>query len=196
MTISNKSAEQLKHRHSQELEAQKWAYKKEELQYVEAGQHLRSLNQLMWQVPGMAIAITGGLWYGATTIDTETPRTWVLGFVSIVDILTIVIIWRLRRLIELHIGHQRDFSGTSSSTLDPAKGTVVACWTIALLAAAIVSALGAAFPSTIGKKPPLGNPTPCCTVTVDFLTSEATASQCPPAPRRRIQQKKTVQCNP
>ena len=92
----------MKHRLASDLEERKWQFKTLELKYLEAGQHLRSLNQLMWQVPSMVIAITGGLWYGATTVDELQARTVVLSFAAFFSVLTIVIIWRLRQLIQMH----------------------------------------------------------------------------------------------
>lgn len=156
----------LKHKLALELEARKWDYRKSELQYLEAGQHLRSLNQLMWQIPGMAIAITGGLWYGATTVGADQPRVWVFSFAAIVDVLTIVIIWRLRRLIESHINYQSLFSDNSAQ--DRGKRTVIKCWSTTLLAATIISIAAALNPSVIGTKQPLEKASPCCNVSVDF----------------------------
>jgi hypothetical protein len=110
--------EKIKHRNALELEKQKWAYKKEELQYVEAGQHLRSLNQLMWQVPSLAIALTGGLWYGATLVGDETTRRLLLGFSAGVDLLTIITLLRLRSVIGVHINFQKQFAGATSQDQD------------------------------------------------------------------------------
>ncbi len=45
----------MKHRLASDLEERRWQFKTLELKYLEAGQHLRSLNQLMWQVPSMVI---------------------------------------------------------------------------------------------------------------------------------------------
>ena len=82
-STSPKSIEIMKHRFASDLEERKWQFKTLELMYLEAGQHLRSLNQLMWQVPSMVIAITGGLWYGATTVDELQARTVVLAFAAV-----------------------------------------------------------------------------------------------------------------
>lgn len=174
-----------------EQEARKWEYRKLELQYLEAGQHLRSLNQLMWQVPGMAIAITGGLWYGATTIDAEIPRSWVLGFAAVVDVLTIFIIWRLRSLIEIQIGHQRSFEGAENNK-DRWKRVVITCWTLALAAAAVVSGAGAVHPSALTKKLPPNKPEPCCNVAINLKTPGPTKGleQILPPPTRQPPKKR------
>lgn len=152
MSTSSESAELVKHQLALDLEARKWDYRKLELQYLEAGQHFRSLNQLMWQVPGMAIAITGGLWYGATTVESSLPRAWVFVFTAIVDLLTVAVLLRLRERIQIHIDHQSNFSGQSGNT-DGRKGTVVAWWSFALFTAAALSALAAYNPEAFVKKP-------------------------------------------
>jgi len=146
------SDEKIKHRNALELERQKWDYKKEELQYVEAGQHLRSLNQLMWQVPSLAIALTGGLWYGATLVSDETMRRYLLGFSAGVDLLTIVTLLRLRSVIGVHIDYQKRFAGATSQDKDIFRYTVITCWSIALLAAAVGGIFGVCSPSHFDKK--------------------------------------------
>lgn len=191
---ANKTAEQLKQRHALELEAQKWNYKKDELQYLEAGQHLRSLNQLMWQVPGMVIAITGGLWYGATTVESELPRTVVLLFAALFDILTILIIWRLRDLIEKHITLQRSFSPSLDSA-SKGKKTVIICWSVALIAAAAVGLVGAAFPSSLTKKAVAAPEARCC-FAPQVISKETEPPICRPQPARRPTPKKDVTCLP
>lgn len=151
MSTPAKNTEVFKHQLALDLEARKWSYKQAELHYQEAGHHLRSLNQIMWQVPGMAIAITGGLWYGATTVDQEAPRIGVLVFAAFVDLLTIPIIWRLRSIIGTHIETQKDFFPTSHL---PKGGrfTVIGCWTAMLVIAAALSVGGACYAELLSKK--------------------------------------------
>lgn len=186
---SSTADELLKHRLATELEAQKWAYKKQELEYLEAGHHLRALNQLMWQVPSMSIAITGGLWYGATTVDSESSRAWVFGFVAVVDVLVVFILWRLRALIQIHINHQRIFS-EGESKKDRWKGMVIICWITALLTAAIVSGVAAFHPEALNKDKTLEKTVSCCNVTLDIPPQ-----QCPASPVRTVLPKKRP-CTP
>lgn len=58
------------------LETIRWHQKLQEIIYLEAGQHMRALNQLMWQIPSFVIAVNGGLWY-ATTIANESSL-WII----------------------------------------------------------------------------------------------------------------------
>lgn len=137
--MNEEALEALKHKNAKELEFIKWKFKKEELSYLEAGQHLRSLNQQLWQVPSMVIAITGGIWYTASTVG-DFPRILALYFTAVVNILTIPIILRLRQLIGKHINFQLKFNKQNDS-----KGnyTVITCWILLLLTATSLSIAGA-----------------------------------------------------
>ncbi|MEA9983533.1 hypothetical protein QN374_16965, partial [Herbaspirillum sp. RTI4] len=64
--MSDAKLEKIKYNYSSKLEEKKIHARQEEIGYLEAGLHLRSLNGFLWRVPGMTIAITGGLWYGVT----------------------------------------------------------------------------------------------------------------------------------
>lgn len=176
-TTSPKSLEILKHRLASDLEERKWQFKKLELQYLEAGQHLRSLNQLMWQVPSMVIAITGGLWYGSTTVDELQARAVVLYFAAVFSLLTIVIIWRLRRLIQMHIGRQSRFSPDNGDA-PREKYVVIGCWIAALLGSAIVSTLGALNPSYLSKKQEPPKEAKCCVSQIEVVTNPVQSPAC------------------
>ncbi|MGJ7505666.1 hypothetical protein ACSFBF_35330 [Variovorax sp. ZT5P49] len=75
-----------------------------EVIYLEAGQHMRSLNALFWQIPGLAIAVTGGLWFGASTLMEPGARRWVLLFTALADLLLIIVLFRMRFLFQLSLG--------------------------------------------------------------------------------------------
>lgn len=134
-------AEQQKH--ALALEEKRWDLKQKELIFLEAGQHMRALNLLMWQAPTMAIAVTGGLWYGAATIEADAARSWVFAFAGVVDLLTIVTLFRLRQLIGNEIRTQQILAGPPPASSSP-KHVVIVCWAAALITAALISFVGAA----------------------------------------------------
>jgi hypothetical protein len=140
MTV-DATLEEEKHRMALALEAEKWVFKKEELIFVEAGQHIRALNAILWQVPSMAIAITGGLWYGVSLFDHGTVKIAALIFTSLVDIITVLIIWRLRSVMDEYIVTQRSFQ--PNVTQKRKKNRVIMYWTSILLLAAAMGFLGA-----------------------------------------------------
>lgn len=135
-----------------ELEKEKWNFKQKELEFLEAGQHMRALNQLMWQIPTMAIAITGGLWYGAANIDADAPRAWVFSFACLVDFLTIGTLLRLREIIGQQIYTQEKLTGSTPRSVFP-KYMVVGCWSVALVAAAVIGFVGALKSEVFTKAP-------------------------------------------
>lgn len=143
--------EAIKHKNAIELERLKWQFKKQELTFLEAGQHLRALNQQLWQVPGMVIAITGGIWYGTLSISDESTKSFALLFAAVVNLITIIIIWRLRKIIDMQIALQNIFSKIKKTH---GKNTVVWCWTLLLLAALILSLLASSHsPTATTTKP-------------------------------------------
>lgn len=165
MNVDQRKIERLKHDLAIKLETQKWDHRKEELQYLEAGQHQRSLNQLMWQIPSIAIAITGGLWFGATSLSEGISKSAIFCFTAGVDVLTIIIIVRLRQLIQIQMDSQIQFSQQTvlnkngevgsqrnffNSWLLP-NGTVIYCWGATLLLAAIISILAIKYPPSFSK---------------------------------------------
>ncbi|HSI44489.1 MAG TPA: hypothetical protein VK949_09120 [Methylotenera sp.] len=161
MSADPQNIEQQKYDLALKLENEKWKMKKEELEYLEAGQHLRSLNQLMWQVPGIAIAITGGLWFGAASLSNELVKQVVFSFTAFLDFLTIITLHRLRSIIQLQIDIQNAFSIYMSKPVKPEKAkkteyslpnkTVIRSWTAALFGAVLISILAAFMPPSISK---------------------------------------------
>jgi hypothetical protein len=158
MNDDQQSDEQVKHMLAIEIEEKKWEFRKKELQYLEAGQHLRALNQLLWQVPGLAMAVTGGLWFGVTSLSEPSSKQIVFLFTAIVDGLTVITLWRLRQIIQLQIDIQNQFSEymqtqhaeTSKKDRLPDR-TVIRCWGAALMGAVLISLLGASSPPSFSK---------------------------------------------
>lgn len=47
---------------------------REKLCYQQNFEQFRSLNQIMWQVPIIAMTLTGGLWFGVAKIDVQDAQ--------------------------------------------------------------------------------------------------------------------------
>lgn len=142
-------AELEKHQMNLALEAKKWEYKKQELAFVEAGQHIRSLNVILWQVPSMAIAITGGLWYGISLFDQEAVKIAALILTSLVDLVTVRIIWRLRAVMSKYLTAQLSFQSLTDA--GETKHVIIWCWTVILCAAALLGILGVANVKSLAR---------------------------------------------
>lgn len=174
---SDAKLEREKHRLTLALEAEKWAYKKQELVFIEAGQHIRALNVTLWQVPSMAIAITGGLWYGISLFDHATVKIAALLFTSLVDLVTIRIIWRLRSVMSDYLVAQLSFQ--SQSGPDKPKHIVMWCWSAILFSAALLGVLGALNVTTLARESANSKPaiTSCETALALDISLEAARSR-------------------
>lgn len=127
-----------------------------EVIYLEAGQHMRSLNALFWQIPGLAIAVTGGLWFGASTLMEPGARRLVLSFTALADFLLIFVLFRMRYLFQLSLGFQLAYEANERNTrvgAGPKSGRfrylVVSLWALLLLGATVVSVVGALNPEQV-----------------------------------------------
>jgi len=124
-----------------------------EVRFLEAGEHMRALNAFMWQVPGIAIGVTGGLWYGASMVMDQSAKAAVLAFTAVADALLILVLWRVRFLFQRDLKVQLEYGG-----VEPSKGlvryVVVAVWTALLLFAAVLSGAGALNPERVVQRQP------------------------------------------
>lgn len=150
------------------LEAIRWHQKLQEITYLEAGQHMRALNQLMWQIPSFIIAVNGGLWY-ATTLANDSSLWIIFSVLAICDISTIIILFRLRWLIGKKIEVQSDIENPYNNVvlrqissdvginLTPCKSSetsshiVVGCWLLMLVPCIIINLAGICNPALFSK---------------------------------------------
>lgn len=151
-----------------QLETIRWHQKLQEITYLEAGQHMRALNQLMWQIPSFVIAVNGGLWY-ATTIASESSLRIIFVILFLFDVTTIFSLVRLRQLIDVKIKKQQEIENPDNhpllkklscefdlqfNTPKVAKGKkyiVVKCWILMLIICAITNMAGAINPKFFSK---------------------------------------------
>ena len=150
------------------LETIRWHKKLQEIMYLEAGQHMRALNQLMWQIPSFVIAVNGGLWY-ATTLASQKSLWIIFLLLALFDGTTVITLFRLRTLIGWKISIQSDIEDPSNNPilkkisaeagfkLTPPKiqkrsgYIVVSCWAVLLLACSIINIFGVFSPDLFTK---------------------------------------------
>lgn len=150
------------------LETIRWHQRLQEITYLEAGQHMRALNQLMWQIPSFVIAVNGGLWY-ATTIANESSLRIIFFILFLFDVTTIFSLMRLRQLIGVKIKKQQEIENPDNHPLLKklscefnlqfnvpvvAKGRkhiVVGCWIIMLIICAATNLAGIVNPKFFSK---------------------------------------------
>src|ERR1041384_2643397 len=108
----------------------------------------RSLNQLMWQVPLIAMSLTGGLWYGVS--NSATPKMARLGLLLLAAIANAglggLVLPRVRNVMEAHLEKMKDFHVPGNPTprdltylkwYGGSRGTMRVYATLLLLASAM-----------------------------------------------------------
>jgi hypothetical protein len=131
---ANQNSKQLK------LEKLRQGFERDRVAYQENAAHLRSLNQYLWQVPTIAITLTGGLWFGVTKIDFALAKVGLLAFAAVADLLLILVIFRVRHLFGQYLEAQKGFCThreikSESGPWGLPGRTVVSCFAILLLIA-------------------------------------------------------------
>ena len=86
-------------------------FEKDKVCYEQHSESFRNLNSQMWQVPIIAMTLTGGLWFGIFSGDIATiPAIWLLIFCGLCDLLFIVVLYRVRFIMSLIIEKLCDFN--------------------------------------------------------------------------------------
>jgi SAM-dependent methyltransferase len=73
-------------------------------------QTFRSLNQLMWQVPLIAMSLTGGLWFGVAKTSSPIFQFSLLGLAALGNLVLIVVVARLRYIMDAYLVWLADFN--------------------------------------------------------------------------------------
>ncbi len=128
--------------------ARREAFDRDKVCYEQNFQQFRAMNQIMWQVPLLAITITGGLWYAALNVagaqDFKRP---LFGLSAVLDLALIFVLIRIRYVMGAYLTKLKAFN---PSAYVEAPGTncfnrsyvVVRAFSIALLLAGVGSAAG------------------------------------------------------
>jgi hypothetical protein len=152
--------------HEVALEDKRQEFRGKEIVYTEAGHHIRSLNQFMWQVPGITIAVTGGLWYGVSLLENNDTKQFALIFLAVFDFLMILVLLRLRDVLDRYFNLQKN-SNFEKQPIHAAASTwtiwsilfawtkwkylVVGIWSVLLCVAGILSMVGAIHPERLNS---------------------------------------------
>lgn len=121
------------------------AFERQALTYEQNFEQFRDLNRLMWQVPILAITITGGFWYAVLAIPTAAGMAKGLFLMcGILDLALIFVLVRIRYVMSQYLVKLKEFHPDGYVE---AKGTcfynrshvVVFSFSISLLVAAALS---------------------------------------------------------
>jgi hypothetical protein len=98
------------------------SFERDKVCYEQNCEHLRALNQIMWQVPMIAMTLTGGVWYAVASLPamTKSLKYGLLVFVMVADVFLIFILQRVRSvmaayLLKIEEFHPPGFADTKST---------------------------------------------------------------------------------
>jgi len=132
---------------------------REKLCYQQNFEQFRSLNQIMWQVPIIAMTLTGGLWFGATkAVEIKSAQIALLFLACIGNAGLIVVLRRTRYVMEEYLNKIKSFHEAGFVEATEGKfleGKRVVMWTFVTLLAlsSIMSLIGVIMTSCSGKYP-------------------------------------------
>ncbi|WP_430436047.1 class I SAM-dependent methyltransferase [Oceanibaculum nanhaiense] len=77
--------------------------------YEQNYQQFRSLNQIMWQIPVLAMTLTGGLWFGVSKIEHRPLLTIMLLLTAVLSNITLsIILLRFRFVMSRYLAWLKD----------------------------------------------------------------------------------------
>jgi hypothetical protein len=123
----------------------------DDTRYEQMCEDYRSLNGFLWQIPIIVTTLNGGLWFSVANFPfTPHAQTDLLGFATIADFLMIVVLWRVRIVLN---GVQEQISKLDGRSLGKARFIVVTCFTVLLGVAALGSFTASGTPGKYFTKP-------------------------------------------
>jgi hypothetical protein len=128
--------------------ARKEAFDRDKVCYEQNFQQYRAMNQIMWQVPLLAITITGGLWYAALGVSGASVFRGPLFLLSaVLDFALIAVLWRVRFVMAAYLTGIESFNPpafvrAAGGGLLNRPYTVVIAFSIALGCAGVGSVIG------------------------------------------------------
>lgn len=124
------------------------AFERDKCCYEQNFEQYRAMNQIMWQVPLLAITITGGLWYAALAITNASDFRGPLFLLSaVLDFALIAVLWRVRFVMGAYLKEIERFNPpafvrASGNGFLNWPYTVVTAFTIALGCGGVGSLIG------------------------------------------------------
>src|SRR5690242_7345387 len=97
------------------MDAYEERFQRDKAAYDQNNEHARSLNQIMWQVPTIALTLTGGLWYAVATlkgVDAQL-RAGLLLFGAIGNFALAMMVSRVRDVLGAYLDKISQFNPDS-----------------------------------------------------------------------------------
>jgi len=123
-------------------------FEKDKACYEQNCESFRSLNQIMWQVPLIAMTLTGGLWFGVSNFVDAHPwiRVALMTLASIGNFALCVVLWRIRYIIgeyleKIRAFNEKAFVSASGDGAFSRPKVVIRSFMVMLVSAGIISSL-------------------------------------------------------
>lgn len=128
-------------------------FEREKAAFEQNSEHLRSMNQLMWQVPLIAMTLTGGAWYGIAQLGPSHAASSLLILVGCANVGLAVVMLRVRFVFERLLKVTQNFYPPGSAATNDSpwpwhwEYVVVTVFVFLLLLAAATSFMAARDPT-------------------------------------------------
>lgn len=122
-------------------------FERDKLSYEQNFEQFRAMNAIMWQVPVLAITITGGFWYAAIAVPESADMSrWLFLICGALDLALIWVLIRIRYVMgcylkQLEAFHPVAYVRAPGTNLLNGKYSVVVAFSLALLVASGLSFL-------------------------------------------------------
>ena len=125
-------------------------FEREKACYEQNFEQSRSLNQIMWQVPVIAMTLTGGLWFGAASLDSMPGFKYLLlSFGALANLGLMVVLTRVRYVMGEYLNAIKQFYPDHFVAADGKKfqspSAVARTFCTLLFISAAISAIGIAI---------------------------------------------------
>lgn len=115
--------------------------------YEQNFEQFRSLNQIMWQVPVIAMTLTGGLWFGAATVgDMPGFQYLLLILAALANFGLVIVLVRVRYVMGEYLKAIKEFHPSAFVAAEGkwfhASGAVAITFRVLLLLSASISLVG------------------------------------------------------
>jgi len=137
-------------------------FERDKLVYEQNCEQFRSLNQMMWQVPVIAMTLTGGLWFGAAKIGDMPGFQYLLLLLAVLSNVGLtIVLTRVRHVMSQYLVAMKGFNEAGhvagGGTGIRAPETVAVTFRALLLISAAVSTIGIGLAYRANSKhPPVG----------------------------------------
>ena len=137
-------------------------FEREKACYEQNFEQFRSLNQIMWQVPIIAMTLTGGLWFGAANVGSMPGfQVLLLSLGALANLGLILVLTRVRYVMGEYLKAIKQFYpdryvAAESTRWSQSRAVVATTFRCLLAVSALISLVGIAIVAHAAGREPSG----------------------------------------